>query len=70
MDYRRLGISGLKISAISLGSATFGQSLDDETTAACIKAAYDAGVNFFDGAEIYGPYLAEEAMGRVFRKMA
>ncbi len=69
MHYRRLGDSGLKVSAISLGSwLTFGQSVDDETTEACMAAAYDAGVNFFDGAEAYGPYAAEEAMGRVLRK--
>lgn len=70
MIYRRLGKSGLKVSALSVGSwLTFGQTVDDETTAAIMKTAYEAGVNFFDGAEAYGPYLAEEAMGRVFKKM-
>ncbi len=70
MLYRNLGRSGLKISALSLGSwLTFGQSVDDETTAAIMKTAYDEGVNFFDGAEGYGPYKAEEAMGRVLSKM-
>ena len=69
MDYRLLGKSGLKISAISLGSwITFGQSVDDTATEACMTAAYDAGVNFFDGAEGYGHGAAEEALGRVFKK--
>ncbi len=70
MLYRRLGNSGLEVSAISLGSwLTFGQSVDDQTTEACMKTAYEAGVNYFDGAEAYGNGAAEEAMGRVLRKM-
>ncbi len=68
MDYRTLGRAGIKVSAISLGSwRTFGVSVDDRTTEACMSAAYDAGVNYFDGAEAYGGGKAEEAMGRVFR---
>lgn len=70
MEYRKLGASGLKVSEISLGSwITFGQSVDDGATEACMKTAYDAGVNFFDGAEAYGRGDAENAMGRVFKKM-
>jgi len=69
MQYRTLGRSGLKVSAISLGSwITFGQTVDDEATEACMRAAYDNGVNFFDGAEAYGRGQAEQAMGRVFQK--
>jgi voltage-dependent potassium channel beta subunit len=69
MQYRNLGRSGLKVSAISLGSwRTFGQTVDDDATEACISAAYDAGINFFDGAEAYGRGAAELAMGRVFKK--
>ncbi|NBB81873.1 MAG: aldo/keto reductase [Alphaproteobacteria bacterium] len=69
MEYRTLGRSGLQVSAISLGSwITFGQSVDDEATAACMHAAYDNGVNFFDGAEAYGRGRAELAMGRVFQQ--
>jgi voltage-dependent potassium channel beta subunit len=70
MLYRTLGKSGLNVSAISLGSwITFGQSVNDAATQACMTAAYDAGVNFFDGAEAYGRGAAEEAMGRVFKKV-
>lgn len=70
MQYKQLGNSGLTISAFSLGSwQTFGLALDDENSASIMKTAYDAGVNFFDGAENYGPYAAEEAMGRILKKM-
>ncbi len=69
MLYRPLGKSGLQVSVISLGSwTTFGQSVNDDSTLATMTAAYDSGVNFFDGAEGYGNGLAEEAMGRVFKK--
>jgi voltage-dependent potassium channel beta subunit len=69
MNCRTLGRSGLKVSEVSLGSwLTFGQSVDDATTEACMVAAYGAGVNFFDGAEAYGSGAAELAMGRVFAK--
>lgn len=69
MEYRRLGVSGLKVSAISLGSwMTFGQDVDVDRTEACMRAAYDAGVNFFDGAEVYGLGAAELAMGEVFKR--
>ncbi len=68
MEYRTLGRSGLKVSAISLGSwVTFGQSIDQGATRACMEAAYDHGVNFFDGAEAYGDGRAEAAMGEVFK---
>lgn len=69
MDYRRLGRAGLKVSALSLGSwVTFGGQVGDAPTEACMRAAYDAGVNFFDGAEVYAKGQAELAMGRVLKK--
>ncbi len=68
MIYRKLGASGLKVSAVSLGSwRTFGVSVDTEATRACMRAAYEAGVNFFDGAEAYGAGAAEKAMGEVLK---
>lgn len=70
MEYRQLGRSGLRISALSFGAwVTFGDQIGDETAEACMKAAYDAGVNFFDNAEVYGHGVAEEMMGRVIRKL-
>lgn len=69
MRYRRLGGSGLKVSEVSLGSwRTFGASVDQDVTEACMLAAYEAGVNFFDGAEVYAMGAAESAMGAVLRK--
>ncbi len=71
MRYRKLGIAGIKVSEVSLGSwRTFGKSVDQETTEACMVEAYENGINYFDGAEIYGRGAAEEAMGKVFRKQS
>lgn len=71
MEYRKLGRSGLKVSALSLGSwRTYGVQENDRTAEACMRAAYDAGINFFDGAEGYGRGAAERAMGAVFKSAA
>jgi len=70
MEYRFLGKSGLKVSALSLGSwVTFGQQIGEETALDCMKAAYDAGVNFFDNAEVYANGQAEIVMGNVIKKV-
>jgi len=54
MQYRRLGNSGLQVSALSLGSwLTFGKQISDDVAEALMVAAYDRGVNFFDNAEAY-----------------
>ena len=69
MFYRRLGPSGLKLSALSYGAwVTFDQQIGDEVAAKCMHAAYDAGVNFFDNAEVYAGGKAEEMMGRILKK--
>ncbi len=69
MEYRRLGGSGLKVSALSFGSwVTFSFQMDDTAAAECMTAAYDAGVNFFDNAEVYAGGESERIMGRVLRK--
>ena len=68
MEYRNLGRSGLKISALSFGAwVTFGDQLGEEAAAACLKAAYDAGVNFFDNAEAYAGGRAEIMMGDIIK---
>ena len=68
MIYKTLGKSGLKISAISLGSwRTYGQQENDQICDACMKEAYEHGINFFDGAEVYGQGAAERSMGKVFQ---
>jgi aryl-alcohol dehydrogenase-like predicted oxidoreductase len=71
MTYRRLGHSGLKVSALSLGSwVTYGNQMGVDVAAECMTAAFDAGVNFFDNAESYAHGGAETIMGEVLRKKA
>lgn len=68
MEYRRLGRSGLKLSAIGLGSwLTYGTAVDREASIAIIRAAHEAGVNFFDTANGYGRGAAEEVVGEALR---
>jgi len=70
MEYRRLGHSGLKVSELSFGSwVTFGKQVDVEKAIACLKAAYDAGVNFFDNAEGYERGQSEIVMGRALKEL-
>jgi voltage-dependent potassium channel beta subunit len=66
MEYRHLGRSGLKVSALSFGSwVTFDTQIGDDAAAECMQAAFDAGCNFFDNAEVYAGGRSEELMGRV-----
>ncbi|HVO90232.1 MAG TPA: aldo/keto reductase [Casimicrobiaceae bacterium] len=71
MLYRPLGrLSGLKVSALSLGSwVTYGNQLDTSVARECMAAAYDAGVNLFDNAEVYAQGEAERMMGEALRKL-
>jgi voltage-dependent potassium channel beta subunit len=71
MNYRRLGRSGLKVSELSFGSwVTYGNQLAGETARACMAAAYDAGVNFFDNAEVYAKGESEVIMGEALKRLA
>ena len=64
MEYRRLGKSGLKLSALSLGSwVTFGKQVHLSDAKTLLQSAYDAGVNFFDNAEGYEAGESEKIMG-------
>ena len=66
MQYRRLGNSDLEVSAIGLGSwLTYGTAVEREQTKACIEKAIDAGINFFDTANIYGKGAAETLLGEL-----
>lgn len=70
MEYRRMGKTGLQLSALSFGSwVTFARQTDDHTNERLMMQAYDAGVNFFDNAEVYSAGLSEEMMGRVLKKV-
>jgi voltage-dependent potassium channel beta subunit len=73
MEYRRLGRSGLKVSVLSFGSwVTFGnkdQIAQVDEAAACLDAAKEAGVNFFDNAEGYAAGESERVMGAAFKAL-
>ena len=66
MRYRRLGSSDLEVSEVSLGSwLTFAGGVGFEQTRACTDAAFEAGINFFDTANVYGRGAAESAWGEI-----
>ena len=70
MNYRRLGRSGLRVSELSFGSwVTYGNQLDGNAARECMAAAYDAGVNFFDNAQVYAAGKSEELMGEALKKL-
>jgi voltage-dependent potassium channel beta subunit len=70
MPYRRLGRSGLKVSALSFGSwVTFGNQLDAGLARDCIAAAAEGGVNLFDNAESYAGGRSEEIMGAALAEL-
>ena len=65
MEFRRLGASGLKVSEVGLGCNNFGMRIDQEATTAVVNAAIDAGINFFDTADVYGGQgKSEEMLGK------
>jgi aryl-alcohol dehydrogenase-like predicted oxidoreductase len=67
--YRKLGSSDLEVSEISLGSwLTFAGGVEFEQTRACTDAAFEAGINFFDTANVYGRGAAERAWGEILSK--
>ncbi len=70
MEYRRLGRSGLRVSQLSFGSwVTYGNQTDEAAAAENMAAAFDAGVNFFDNAEVYAGGRSESIMGAALRKL-
>jgi voltage-dependent potassium channel beta subunit len=70
MEYRRLGNSGLQVSALSLGSwLTFGKQIDKSISESLMVTAYENGINFFDNAEIYARGQSELVMGDILKKL-
>ncbi|HTW99285.1 MAG TPA: aldo/keto reductase [Acidimicrobiales bacterium] len=67
MDYRRLGRSGLRVSAITLGTAGFGTKVPDDHVRRLVDQALDAGVNLIDTADAYGAGRSEEILGEVLQ---
>jgi len=71
MQYRRLGRAGLRVSTLSLGSwVTYHNQVDTGAARELMAAAFDAGVNFFDNAEVYAGGRSEEIMGAALRQLA
>jgi voltage-dependent potassium channel beta subunit len=71
MQYRRLGRSGLRVSAFSLGSwVTYHNQVDTGQAVEMMAAAFDAGINFFDNAEVYAGGKSETIMGEALKKLA
>jgi aryl-alcohol dehydrogenase-like predicted oxidoreductase len=70
MNYRNLGLSGLKVSEISLGSwTTYGGSVGADDTRRIVRRAFEAGVNLFDTADVYVKGEAERALGVAIRDL-
>lgn len=67
MQLRRLGNSGLKVSVIGLGCNNFGMRIDQAQTRMVVDAALDAGINFFDTADIYGGSKSEVFLGEALK---
>ena len=69
MLYRRVGNAGIKMSVFSYGSwLTFGSQQEREDSLTCMNAAYEAGVNFFDNAEVYAGGKSETLMGEALQQ--
>lgn len=69
MEYRRMGRTGLQLSTLSFGSwVTFHKQIEDQTADTLMGMAYDAGINFFDNAEVYASGESEKMMGRVLQQ--
>lgn len=69
MEYNYLGKTGLQVSKLSFGSwITFANQIEDNTSEKLMDVAYEAGVNFFDNAEVYAHGKAEELMGDILKK--
>ncbi len=74
MEYVRLGKTGLKVSRICLGTMTYGSSkwrdwvLDEEASKPFIRRALEAGINFFDTADMYSVGASEEVLGRALKE--
>jgi voltage-dependent potassium channel beta subunit len=70
MNYRHLGRTGIRVSELSFGSwVTFKNQVDVKAAVEIMAVAYDAGVNFFDNAEVYASGKSEEVMGAALKKL-
>ena len=68
MELRRVGESGLKVSEIGLGCNNFGMRIDQDQTTVVVEAALEAGIDFFDTADVYGASQSEVMLGKALGK--
>jgi aryl-alcohol dehydrogenase-like predicted oxidoreductase len=65
MEFRHLGRSGMRVSAIAYGNwLTHGDQIEEDTARACVRAALDAGITTYDTADVYAAGRAEQVLGR------
>jgi len=67
MNYSYLGSTGIQVSQLCMGTMTFGNEADKSESAAMFKRCRDAGINFFDCANVYSQGIAEEILGELMR---
>ena len=65
IEYRPLGQTGVKVSSLCMGTMTFGKEADEATSAAIFQRCREAGINFFDCADVYAGGRSEEILGRL-----
>ena len=65
MDYRTVGATGVQVSPLCFGTMSFGSEADEEASAAMYRRVRDAGINFFDTANVYGGGRSEEILGKL-----
>lgn len=69
MDYILLGRTGLQVSPICLGCMTFGREIDEAASLPILQRALDAGINFFDTADVYNNGASEQIVGRALKEV-
>ena len=67
MKFKLLGSTGIKVSRLCFGTMSFGGDADKKTSAAMFKRCRDAGINFFDTADVYSRGRAEEILGGLIK---
>ncbi|GFN31729.1 aldo/keto reductase [Paenibacillus xylaniclasticus] len=67
MEYRKFGRTGLKVSAVSLGTMAFGRWIDEQASSLILDAALDYGINLVDTANVYGEGASEDILGNLLK---
>lgn len=65
MEYRKLGRTGVQVSSLCLGTASFGRGADEEASASMFRRCREVGINFFDTADVYGDGRSEGILGKL-----